>query len=208
MNDHVLDLLGAYLDGELNNTRKQKVEAHLKQCSLCLSEYEGLCRTSQLVREASAPVFTPVEKFASQVVLQLPRIQGAANSGKRGLQVWWLVPFILLGAWFFIQTVFRLSQVISLLDQNSIFRVGVIEGGGVGMPFWLGALTSLLEPLFDGNQVSSLMFIHELTTIGREALGGFFWQSAIAILYLAWLAVWWFRSYRHPGTTNQSRFDD
>jgi len=203
MNDHVLDLLGAYLDDELNNTRKQRVEAHLKQCSLCLSEYEGLCRTSQIVREALAPAFTPVERFASQVALQLPRQQVAANPGKRGFRVWWLVPFILLVAWFFIQTVFRLSQVISLLDQNSILKVGLIDGSGEGIPFWLGALTSLLEPLLDGNQVSSLMFIHELTTIGREALGGFFWQSAIAILYLAWLAVWWFRSFQHPDTTNQ-----
>jgi len=204
MNDHVLDLLGAYLDGELNSTRKQKVEAHLNQCSLCLSEYEGLCRISQIVREANAPKFTPVEKFASQVALQLPRQQVAANPGKRVSGVWWLVPLILLGAWFFIQTVFRLSQMITLLDQNSVIKFGAIADSSAGIPLWLGALMSLLEPLLDGNQVSSLMFINELTAIGRETLGGFFWQAAVGILYLVWLAIWWFRRLQQPGTTNHS----
>ena len=42
MSDHVLELLGAYLDGELHNGQLRRVEAHLEQCQICLEEYQAL----------------------------------------------------------------------------------------------------------------------------------------------------------------------
>jgi anti-sigma factor RsiW len=52
MNQHVTDWLGAYHDGELEESRRQQVEAHLQVCEDCHAE---LSRLRALARLLQAP---------------------------------------------------------------------------------------------------------------------------------------------------------
>lgn len=74
MIEHVTDLLGAYLDGELHGLRLRQVEEHLTRCAACRQELEQLRGLSALLQE-SLPVesFTPAERFAANLALRLPR---------------------------------------------------------------------------------------------------------------------------------------
>ena len=82
MSKHVTEWLNAYLDGELNGSQLQQVEAHLAECEACQAELESLERLSSLLHEVPAPEFTSPERFAAQVNLRLPH-RRTVNSRKQ-----------------------------------------------------------------------------------------------------------------------------
>lgn len=195
MNGHVLDILSAYLDNELSEIRRQKVEAHLDECILCRSEYEGLQRISSLLRSAPAPEFTPADLFAARVALQLPREAAAVKPTKRASLLWWLAPVVLLGAWFFVQTALTLSSLVSALDSADLLgSAAQWLSDGTAHSLWFSALTDLFGGMIGGAQQSALSTVDQLIAYGAETFSRFLWQAVIALLYLSWLAAWWIRS--------------
>ena len=206
MNGHVLDYLGAYLDGELNLHRRQRVEAHLKECAICRSEFEGLQQVSHLLQTAPVPEFLPVEQFTARLALQLPRRELAEKPAKRVSLLWWLVPAVLLIAWFFIQTALSVNGVISVMNQaNLVEGTARFFSESASPSFWFSAVIDLFGSLLDGTQISALLFLDQLAALRAEVFGQFIVQAAIALLYLTWLAVWWVRSGTRQVKMNGSR---
>lgn len=194
MNGHVTEWLDAYLDDELSNARLRKVQVHLEECASCREELEELRRVSQLLQSAPMPEFTPVEQFVGRVTLQLPRGSARVQPKKQSSLIWWLIPVVLLGAWFFIQTVFTLSGMVSMLDAaNLLGSASRLFTDGSGQTLWFTATMDLLGGLLGGEQQTALSIANQLSVFTSRAVGQFLWQAVVALLYLAWLGFWWLR---------------
>ena len=197
MHDDMRALLNAYLDGELNGTRLQELELHLAGCEACREELKELRLVSELLQAAPAPEFMPAGRFASNLVLRLPRQTTRSLPPKPGALAWWLVPAGLLAAWFFVQTVFTLTgaliaaQLTGLLGQAAHWLSGGQE------TVWFAAVTSLFGSQA-GPAQPALSLLNTLNVAGVNLLDGFLWQALIVLLYWSWLAVWWFRRRPRP----------
>ncbi len=192
MNGHVTEWVGAYLDGELSESRRLKVSAHLEKCLACREELEGLRRLSKMLQSAPTPEFVPADTFAARLGLQLPRREVAEQPARRATLLWWLAPVVLLAAWIFIQIVFGLSGALGLLDAANLFPVASLPAAAEAPhSLWYTGLVNLLGGLFDGLPQTALALLDQVSVFAAGALGRLFWQALIALLYLAWLAVWW-----------------
>ena len=190
MSDHVLELLGAYLDGELHNGQLRKVEAHLDECEMCMAEYQSLQTLSTKLHEAPLPDFPSAERFAADMTLRLPRTQDKPLR-KSAVEIgWWLVPVGLVVAWIFLSTTLLVSNLVinanelGLLDNASARLVASPSNEAI----WSGALGQFGVLTDDGLQWAEAM--ESFTRISATQI---FWQIAIALLYLSWLAIWWAR---------------
>jgi predicted anti-sigma-YlaC factor YlaD len=193
MSEHIHELLGAYLDGELHGGQLRKVQAHLEECQVCLEEYQALQALSVTLQDAALPEIPSPERFTAQVALRLPRAP-EKPMGHRVLEFgWWLTPVGLILAWTFLSTTLLLSDVITtagrlgLLSSASIW----LASGAGAEAYWTGTLGQL--GLLAGDTLQWM----ELTEIfSRTALPQLIWQASIALLYLSWMAVWWARHAR------------
>jgi hypothetical protein len=192
MSDHVLDLLGAYIDGELHGGQLRKVEAHLDECSSCMEEYYSLKALSATLHAAPLPDFPTPERFAAEVALRLPRTP-VNPMRNRALEIgWWLVPVGLVVAWIFVSTTILLSNMVAaagdfgLLNSTSAWLAA--GSSGANYSAFLGQFG-----LLSGNSLEWAAMIEALT---RTNVLQIFWQVAIAMLYLSWLAIWWARRTR------------
>ncbi len=192
MSDHVLNLLGAYIDGELHGGQRHKVEAHLDECPTCLEEYSAMQAVSTTLRAAPIPDFPSPERFAAEVALRLPRTP-AKPIRSRALEVgWWLVPVGLVVAWIFASTATLLSNVVTAAGDFGLLN---------STSAWLAAGPSKANysaflgqfGLLAGNSLEWAKTIEALT---RTNVSQIFWQVSIALLYLSWLAIWWTRHTR------------
>ena len=192
MSDHILDLLGAYLDGELHGGQLRKVEMHLDECQTCLEEYYAMQALSVTLRAAPLPEFPSPERFAAEVALRLPRTLVKPVS-RRALEIgWWMVPVGLIVAWVFFSTTILVSNVVTaagdfgLLDSTS---AGLVAGSS-------GANYSALLGQFGLLAGNSLEWAEITEAFTRTNVSQIFWQVSIALLYLSWLAIWWARHTR------------
>ena len=192
MSDHVLDLLGAYIDGELHGGQLRKVEAHLGECQICLEEYQALQALSVTLREAPVPDFPSPERLAAEVALRLPRTPVKPVS-RRALEFgWWMAPVGLIVAWIFVSTTILVSNVVTaagdfgLLDSASAWLVAGPSGANYSA--FLGQFG-----LLAGNGLEWAEMTEALTRTNASQI---FWQVSIALLYLSWLAIWWARHTR------------
>lgn len=72
MDEHVNQWLGAYLDGELNVEKQNKVKVHLASCRSCQVELEELKSPSNLLKAAAREnSLTPDAHFGARVRLTL-----------------------------------------------------------------------------------------------------------------------------------------
>lgn len=69
MTGHVIELLSAYLDGQVSNDERARIAAHLEVCDACRTHLESLRRTVAVLRGAE-PVRAP-EGFRAQVRAQV-----------------------------------------------------------------------------------------------------------------------------------------
>jgi anti-sigma factor RsiW len=123
MSDHILELLGAYLDGELHGRQLHKVETHLTECQSCLAERMSLQELSGMLKEAPLPDFISPERFASNVTLRLAR-QPKTPIQRKVLEIgWWMAPVGLLMAWLFINTTTLVSDMVSAAND-----IGLLNG--------------------------------------------------------------------------------
>jgi len=190
MSDHVLELLGAYLDGELHNGQLHKVQAHLDECQACTAEYQSLQALSAELHAIPLPDLPSPERFAADVTLRLPRTQDKPLR-KSALEIgWWLAPVGLVVAWIFLSTTLLVSNMVinanelGLLDNASARLVSSPSSEAI----WSGALGQLGVLTDD-----SLQWAKAMESFTRISASQIFWQIAIALLYLSWLAIWWAR---------------
>ena len=204
MSDHVLDLLGAYLDGELQGGQLRRVTAHLQECQSCLEELQALQAISAALQEATTPEFSPPERLASDVALRLPRDQAGPSRSKALEYGWWLVPVGLLAAWVFLSTTLLVSRVVilagdfGLLDSASAWLAAGSPSEGT-----YAALLGRMGMLANGD----LQWLTISEGYARQLASTLFWQISISMLYLGWLAIWWARhaqqeSGQLPGNGN------
>lgn len=191
MHEDMHNLLNAYLDGELHGTRHLEVERHIASCASCQEEIKVLQTLSALLRAAPAPDFIPTEKFISNLNLSLPRRDQPVRSTKTASMIWWLAPLGLILAWFFVRTVFTLTSAVAVTDgANLIGQASNWFGRGLDA-FWYPALSGMFAGQSAGIR-TALSLLNEVNVIGSDLLSGFLWQAGIALLYLGWLALWWF----------------
>ena len=193
MSDHILEYLGAYLDGELHGRGLTKVEAHLADCLICQEEYAALQTLSATLGEVPLPEFSSPERLASDVALRLPRRSTAPMQNKVLGVGWWLVPVGLLVTWIFISTTFLASDIVTaakdfgLLNSASDWLVSSSSSEAQYTTF-LGQL-GILEP-------DTLQWFTISESFTRNFISNTFWQVSIAMLYLSWIAIWWARHTR------------
>jgi predicted anti-sigma-YlaC factor YlaD len=196
MSDHILELLGAYFDGELHGGQVRKVETHLEECQSCLEEYYALQSLSVTLHAAPAPEFPSSERFAADLALRLPR-KPVKPLSNRALEIgWWLAPVGLIVAWIFVSTTILISNVVTtasdigLLNSASAWLVAGTSGANYSA--FIGQF-GLLEP-------GSLEWFTVSESFTRSFISSVFWQVSIAMLYLSWIAIWWARHTRQePG---------
>ena len=134
MSDHILELLGAYIDGELRGGQLRKVETHLEECQSCLEEYYTLQALSARLHAAPLPEFPSPERLAADVALRLPRKPIKPVRTKVFEIGWWLVPVGLIATWVFVSTTILISNVVAaagdfgLLNSASAWLVAGTSG--------------------------------------------------------------------------------
>jgi anti-sigma factor RsiW len=199
MHEDMHNLLNAYLDGELHGTRRLEMKNHIASCPSCQEEIKELQTISELLQAAPVPDFISPERFISNLTLSLPRRDQPVRSMKPAPMIWWLAPVGLLLAWFFVRTVFTLASVVAVTDSaNLLGQASSWFGEGLDA-FWFPAMSGLLAGQGAGIS-SALSLLNEINVIGADLLSGFLWQAGIALLYMGWLALWWFT--RRPQLNN------
>jgi hypothetical protein len=194
MTKHVEQWLEAYYDGELKGRPAQQVEAHLETCEICRVELESLSSLSTLLQEfPEARDLTPVDTFAAQIGLRLPRKPKESQRQKVFRVGWQWVPVGLLATWIFVQTTFIVSGVL-----NWILRV-IPETGH--FPGFLQSDSQAESILGAASNLTGAEFA-DLGQFGLDVLRGggpLGWAVTlnlgitliIGVLYLSWLASWW-----------------
>jgi hypothetical protein len=187
MSDHILELLGAYIDSELHDGQLRKVEVHLGECQSCLEEYQALQALSESLHAAPLPDFPTPERIAAEVVLRLPR-KPVKPMRTRALEIGWrLVPVGLVVVWAFVSTATLLSNVVTAVGDFGLLNgasAWLVAGpSGTNYSAFLGQFG-----LLTGNSLEWAEMTEALT---RTNISQIFWQVSIASLYLSWLAIWW-----------------
>lgn len=188
MSDHIVELLGAYLDGELHGSQLQKVQAHLDECQACRQEYASLQALSAVLGEASLPDFPSPEHFAEDVVLRMQRKPVDPMRGKVMEIGWWLAPIGLITMWIIIGmknlvgNMVSIASGIGLLDSASAWLV-FGTSRAIKISAWLDRF-GLLEQ-------NNLQWLTVSENFTRKLISSIFWQVAIAMLFLSWIAVLW-----------------
>jgi anti-sigma factor RsiW len=100
---HVLDWIGAYHDGELRGSRRRAVEAHLRACAACQAELDALQRlTARLQTAPPMPGRMPPEQFVAQVGLRLAPRRGPVSDRdglRQAVGLWAPLGVVALWAW-------------------------------------------------------------------------------------------------------------
>jgi anti-sigma factor RsiW len=114
MNEHVLDWIAAYYDGELHGDRLRAVETHLQGCAACRAELEALgALGARLQASPPMPARTPPEQFVAQVRLRLPE-RSAPTAGRarlrRAASLW--LPLAVLALWALGQAVLAVGGLL------------------------------------------------------------------------------------------------
>ena len=81
MSGHVLDLLSAYLDGELSPPERGMVEAHLAACEDCAARLEDFAAIDGAARDL--PVEAPADYFDTFADRLRPRLRGRVAPARR-----------------------------------------------------------------------------------------------------------------------------
>jgi anti-sigma factor RsiW len=193
MSDHILELLGAYLDGELHGGQLRKVEAHLEECQNCKEEIQSLQTLSAALHSVPVPNFLAPERLAGNVALRLPRTPAKPMS-HRVLEIgWWVAPVGLILTWIFLSTTLVVSDVVSTANELGLWSSAAawLVSGSAAEAYWSGTLGQF--GLLAGE---SLQWAEATEAFTRTTLPQITWQISIALLYLSWMAIWWARHTR------------
>jgi len=193
MSDHIIELLGAYLDGELYGRQLRNVEAHLAECESCAMELTSLKALSGILHDAPAVDYQSMERFISNVNLRLARRPGMPMH-RKALEVGWrMIPVGLLLAWIFISTTSLVSNLVSAANEIGLLNTAssALFSGTAEEAYWSGTLGQI--GLLSGE---SLYWAEVTESFSRTAIPEITGQISIALLYLCWIAIWWARHTR------------
>ena len=193
MTNHVTEWLNAYHDGELHGNQLRTVETHLAVCVACQSELQSLKDLSGLLQKVPLPEFTSPERFATQVNLLLPQKPVAVPRSNLFEIGWWMIPVGLLAVWVFVSTTSVVGNMISAANNFGMVDSAntLLISGTSDTSIWTSALSQF--GFLEGN---GLRWIEMTENYSRNVLPQFVWQVSIALLYLAWIAIWWARQTR------------
>lgn len=193
MSNHVTEWLNAYLDGELKGNRLQHVEEHLAKCEICQTELDSLQSLSGLLHEVPAPEFTANERFVSQVNLRLPQKRASTPRGQLFEVGGWMIPVGLLAVWVFISTAALLGDAMSVAKNFGI--LDSTTASFISAQSETAEVTSTLGQ-FGMLQGNSLQWAETTENLTRGLFPQIVFQVSVALLYLAWFAIWWSRQTR------------
>jgi hypothetical protein len=188
MSNHVTEWLNAYLDGELKGNRLQQVEEHLAECRACQTELDSLQSLSGLLQAVPAPEFPSPERFATQVNLLLPQKRNPTPGTQLFEVGWWMIPIGLLAVWVFISTAALLGDAMSVAKNFGL--LDSTTASFISAPSETVEVTSTLGQ-FGVLQGNSLQWAETTESFTRGLFPQIVLQVAVALLYLAWFAIWW-----------------
>jgi hypothetical protein len=198
MAKHVTEWLNAYLDSELNRARTNQVEDHLAECAECRANLEELRGLSALLREtAPTDEFISTERFVSNLTLNLPR-QPRQSQRRKVLEIgWWLIPVGTLGIWLFLQVTFTLSAlVLKASDAGLLGNTFTMFSSNSLQTDWFASLINW----FGYQPVSALSTLNNAELFIHYLILPFILQAFLAVIYLIWLASWWFHQQKHSSS--------
>jgi anti-sigma factor RsiW len=191
MHKDLFPLLNAYLDGELHGARLRHMEHHLTECEICRTELTDLRHVSDLLRAAPSPEFTPADRFASNLILNLPRRPQRPQPHSAAHWTWWLVPAGLIGLLFFVQTVFAMTNLVHVANVSGLI--------GPSAPWltetppqtaWFAVTSNVFGARLTGSEQSTLSVLNGIQVFGADLFQRLFWQAAILLAGLAWFFLW------------------
>ena len=204
MIEHVTDLLGAYVDGELHGLRLRQVEEHLSKCAACRKELAELRHLSSLLQE-SVPMeaFIPANQFAANMVLRLSAQDAKANPPRRAAPaqpqkplslLWWLAPVGILGAWVFAQAIFSFGSVLSAANAAGLMNnVTAWFSNAPQQSLWFSATMGLFGGQLSGPSKTVVDVLNDISVSGSGLVIQLLLQTGIALAYWACLGWWWRR---------------
>lgn len=199
-NNHQLTWLGAYLDGEINETLRGQIEAHLATCPDCRRELEELRQLSTLLQASPVPLSPQSDAdFANAVMARVTR--PVPSLWQRGLAAGWRhTPLFLFAGWAFFQALQWVSTAL-LIGLRLIpgGRALLPSGGTPQESFLLEMLRMSLPGNLTGQTIEGLSWLAPFNAL---ALLNLVVLVVLALLFLSWLASWW--AYHHSRATSQS----
>ena len=198
MPDQISNLLGAYLDGELDQRSQVKVQAHLETCADCQTELKELRQLSQLLRAAPQPELTPAVNFRAQLMLQLPRqvpqTRAAVQTSRpKGLLLAWMAPVLVLAVWIFFQVSMGMSTLVTIANQAG-FMEGAASRLATSAPqqlLWVTAAQATMGSVLGQQGQTSLNILNSAGLLAKGLTDMLLWQFVAAVLYWGALAVAW-----------------
>ncbi len=191
MDKHMVEWLGAYLDGELSPEIVVQVQSHLSDCPDCRKELAGIKALSGILKSESVLQPDP-EKFLKQLKARLPEKPSTQSPNSQSLLIWWLIPLVILVLGFTSRMIVNLTGLMLYASQagflGDIAR-SVAESG------WFSINTTSLVILFNSILDENLVAILSNVETASQYVTGFIyeisWLVALAIVCAAWLVVVW-----------------
>lgn len=183
MNQHIDIWIDAYLDNQLNENQTARFEKHLEACPACLVLLEERKQLSNLLQNFVTPESSQTtQQFVDQINLLLPRIQRKPSKKRSSGNVWIIISIGLLAAHTFVQVIHWLSNLILIIPG-----VDQLVAQVIAVPTFLERAFPWLNIFIkQWSTFSGWGFFYSSLTFTSIALTGY-----LALIYLAWLVVWW-----------------
>ncbi|MDF1514634.1 MAG: zf-HC2 domain-containing protein [Anaerolineae bacterium] len=191
--DHITDLLGPYLDGELRNGQVVRIERHLETCQSCQDALAEHHKLSALLHAVPPAVkVKSASQFAADVGLLMQR-QPQPSAAQRALITGWkAIPVGLAGLWAVVQAALIVTTIFFAISDHVPGMRVLRESIAVrDLPTWSSSIWSILQP-------SSLQVIDVVTEILQHDLPlelnfsvAFIIPLFFGTMYVCWLASWW-----------------
>ena len=200
MSDEFRNQLGAYMDGELHGPTLRAMQDHLETCPACQEELVALRKISETLRSSPLPaVLPPADRFADRLVRRLPP-RSADQAVHPVTSAGWLVPLGLLAALIFIQATTVLNLLAALASgTGKLSDIGAWFAAGSSQTLWFSAVQEILQITLSLKAPAGLEVANNaVVSLQQWLINPLLWQSAVALVYLACLAIWWRRHQSSP----------
>jgi hypothetical protein len=215
MHQRIIDLLSAYHDGELSTAQRAQVEAHLQTCAPCREQLAQLQALSSLLAAYSVEVGS-TEEFWERLQPRLPArkritLPTLTRVRQQPRQSWlFLPPLGLLLSKAMVQAVMFISLALygmyslgllpAWVDRTLNVTVSLPDSltRSITLTLLPHVLPSPLPSLVDYTVGQSPPALSALAELVAPALVYAVVAGVIALLYLTWMALWWWNLRSTP----------